>query len=133
MAKKIENVYVGGLSDKVVNSYRFKKYTEGPFGVHGYLGSSLRTKRRDEIVEKELQNVGLGAEGIAFWLTSVDARNMMNEVTFKTSQRDFRVHVKEYVKDAFIKVTIWGHPDHQGTIGSTNKLFKKIQDAFVKV
>ena len=63
MAKK--NKYAGGFSKGVVASYPFKSYTKSDVGVGGYIGSSARTKHRDEIVEKMLRATGLEDWGIA--------------------------------------------------------------------
>jgi len=131
MAKK--NNYAGGFSKGVVESYPFKRYTAADVGVGGYIGSSSRTKRRDKIVEEMLRETGLKDWGIAEWLTSGDGRHMMDNVDRKTSEQAFRKKAKAYTKNAFIKVAIWSHPDHGGTLASTIALYDKLKEAFEKV
>ena len=57
---------------------------------------------------------------------------MMDNVDRKTSERAFRKRVKDYTKNAFIKVTIWSHPDHGGSLASTLALYDKLKEAFEK-
>ena len=118
----------GGLSADVTLSNKFNEYTRG-VAVFGYIGSSGRTTTRDEILENELREQGLGGEGIATWLTSTVARHLMDPVDKNMSDTDFRKRVKEYTKNAFKDVAIWSHPDFQGTLGSSIGLKKKFHDA----
>ena len=38
--------------------------------------------------------------------------------------------IKDYTKNAFMEVTIWSHPDHEGTLGSSNRIRERIKEAF---
>lgn len=119
----------GGLSDAVVRTRMYQEYVRSSF-VAGYVGSSARTIARDKALEKALAGQGLGPAGIATWLTSGDGRHLMDGVDRKTMPEQFEERVGEYVYDAFQKVTIWSHPDHAGSVASTNVLRDKIRAKF---
>ena len=118
----------GGFSDEVWNSYELQNYLKRGLYVFGYIGSCSRTNKRDKILEEALKNEGLGHSGIAVWLTSTDGRHLMDDTYKETSNKDFKKRVSEYVKDAFIRVTIWSHPDHRQTLGSAQEILRKIKN-----
>lgn len=125
---QVQKKFQGGLSEDIVRSEQFQRYVGNGKYVCGYLGTSERTTDRDRVVEEELKRQGLEAEGVALWMTSTDGRHLMDDVP--KSLKSFRKRVQAYVDDAFVKVTIWAHPDHCGTMASTIKLGERIAQAF---
>ncbi len=128
--------YKGGFSKEVTESFNFKEYTLEKDGhpkkaICGYIGCLERTKKRDKIVEEHLRKQGLGDEGIACWLTSTAGRHLMDNVYRKTSLEMFAKIVFESTKDAFINITVWNHPDHEGSWDSTQKLKQKLFNALI--
>lgn len=117
--------YQGGLSDDVIYSYRAIEYLSNNKYAAGYFGATNRSPRRDKIVEKCLREVGLDNNGIAYWLTSTSGRHLMDDPG--KNLNEFKQRVKKYTERAFIEVLIWSHPDHRGTIKSTNDLLEKIK------
>lgn len=117
--------FKGGFSDGVFDSYHFQKYIQDG-RPSGYIGASGRSKEKDKIVEEALRKTGLKDDGIAMWLTSGDGRHMMTDGAVMKNMNEFKKHVEEYTKDAFKKVTVWAHPDHRGTLGSSIELHKQI-------
>ena len=121
--------FKGGFSDEVFESYEFQNYVTNSDGetkeyTCGYIGAFNRTVSRDKIVEQALRDTGLGDNGIACWLTSTDGRHLMDDPA--KNLKEFKKRVTDYVKGAFENVTVWGHPDHEGTLASTIELRKKI-------
>jgi hypothetical protein len=114
----------GGFSNGVVESNAWRRYVGDGTSVFGYIGASGRTSLLDEMLEHELRNQGLGDEGIATWLTSGDGRHLMDDMPDTITKQKNRI--KEYTKNAFKDVTVWSHPDHEGTLSSTIKLTEKI-------
>lgn len=118
-------IFSGGFSREVVEHHIFQNYiSSGDPG--GYIGSSERTSSRDRTVERYLRLTGLGAGGVALWLTSTSARHMMDSVDRRTPASAFEEHVANFTASAFSDVTIWAHPDHRGSMASTMELRQKI-------
>jgi hypothetical protein len=111
--------YQGGLSLEVVASPEFRRYATSSI-VAGYIGSEERTAARDRIIETALRDQGLGANGVASWLSSGRGRHLTDDPG--VTEDDWRRRVREYTRNAFIEVTLWAHPDHDGTLGATQKL-----------
>ena len=120
-----EKQYVGGFSEGIAESYKFKEYVGGGY-VAGYFGHEQRNKKRDKLVEQILRERGLGNEGISTWLTSTSARHMMDGVSRKDNIEIVEKKVRVYTMNAFLDVVIWSMPDHDGTLGSTNELRNKL-------
>lgn len=114
----------GSFSKEVTESYRWKQYVGNGLHVGGYIGSLLRSPRRDKILEKILREHGLGVEGIPYWLSSTQARHMMNDSV--DTIKAFEKRAREYTKDAFWSVLIWGHPDNYGSLASQYEIENKI-------
>ncbi len=128
----------GGFSDRVFHSHAVQQAIlanadDKPFIGGGYLASTQRTPERDQYLEYALAKTGLGPNGIGMWLTSGDARHLMDNVTEQTSLRRFKVIVNREVKTAFLKVTLWSHPDHHGRVGDTERLLAHLKEALVNV
>jgi hypothetical protein len=117
----------GGLSLEVVASPEFIQYAARAKGVFGYIGASERTPERDRIVEELLRATGLGANGLASWLSSGNGRHLMDDPG--ESIAEFRKRAKDYTKRAFLQVAIWSHPDHGGMMRSSLELEKKLRAA----
>lgn len=120
-----------GISNGVWKSMIMKRYIPRCCGS-GYIGNSKRTKLRDKIVEAALASQGLGTEGIAFWLTSISGRHMMDSVTARTSAKQFSDIVQEATSTAAEDVAIWSHPDYSGMLGSTPALKRHLRTVFGK-
>ena len=120
----------GGFSDGVWNSIHLRKYLKFA-GVFGWIGNSARTNERDKILENELRKTGLENEGIANWSTSIISRHFADSVENCTDS-EFEKQVLIDAKYAFLHVTIWNHPDFEGTLDSriqlTNKLIESIKN-----
>lgn len=122
--------YQGGFSDDVIfNDEGVNYIREGKY-VHGYFGASRRTKERDEILENELRSQGLDGSGIASWLSSGNARRLMDEVEKDTTIEQFKKIVKKDTKGAFEDVFVWSHPEHDGSWGSSDELKEKLYDYY---
>lgn len=106
----------------VVNNARF-----------GWIAEFCRTLVKDKVLEEELRATGLGDAGIANWLTSSDGRHLSDviEDVPDNDEPKLRGKIREYVKDAFINVTVWNHPDHNGSLSGSSKLKQTIYEAFV--
>jgi len=113
---KSKKALKGGFSDEVTNSYHWKKYTSSSV-IGGYIGTSGRSPRRDQIVEKLLRDQDLGPEAIADWLSSTTARHLLDEPG--RNLKEFKKRAQEYTQDAFLKVLVWNHPDHNGSLQAT--------------
>lgn len=117
--------YHGGFSDFVYNHPLFISYCGNKFGPCGYFGTSGRNIGKDKIIEGILIWRGLSVNQIVSWLTSTDGRHLMDGDT-PVSQGIFYRYATEYTKDALEKVTVWDHPEHNGTFESTLKLLKRL-------
>jgi hypothetical protein len=125
-----KNVKRGGLSKEVWAVKSLEDYVASA-GVFGYVGHYCRSSVIDKIVEEELRKTGLKEYGVAVWLTSGSARHMGDQLEeYKKNSKDnvanIREIVKEYVRDAYIDVLVWSHPDHRGTWGSSSEIKGKI-------
>ena len=82
----------GGFSYWLWSTPEVQQYIAGP--VFGYVGSSGRTRERDEIVEHALWRRGLSLNEAGTWLTSKDGRWLMDQVGRKDDPDKFsyRVH-----------------------------------------
>jgi len=122
--------YKGGLSDEVYYTDTLQGYIHDGYPA-GYLGSLGRTAARDRIVEDVLAARGLNDDQIATWLTSTSGRHMMDSPP--VGDYAFRQHVIRDTQSALEDVIIWCHPEHEGTLGSSmrlrRKLFPKKEDA----
>lgn len=121
--KKVAS-FKGSFSREVTESYRWKEYVGDGRYVGGYIGNSSRSPRRDKILEKILREQGLGAEGIACWLSSTQGRHMMNDDV--DTIKAFEKRARKYTKGAFWSVTIWSHPDNIGSLASRCDIENKI-------
>jgi cell division septum initiation protein DivIVA len=117
----------GGFSKEITQCRRFIDYAGNSHGPFGYIGASYRTKVKDRIVEKLLIATGLGPDGIVDWLTSTDGRHMMDSVYKDTKVKEFEEIARESTKDAFIRVTLWSHPDY--SIRNAKKLRQLILES----
>ena len=126
---KTQIVRQGGLSDAVWKAENLQGYLKNG-GVFGYVGNSCRKMWKDRIVEDELRKQGLGARGIAEWITSGDGRHMMDDDY--SNPAEFRKRVQDYTSDAFEKVTVWSHPDHTGMYDSTQRILGILKDRLAK-
>lgn len=124
----MKNEYRGGFSKEVYASKNFQDYINGPM-VAGYIGDENRTGARDSFLETRLRLEGLGPNGTALWLTSTKARHLMDDVDETTTMVEFEERVREYTKHAFLEVTIWSHPDHEGSLKSTMDIRERLFDA----
>lgn len=107
----------GGFSDEVHKTYEFQNYAytikEGKSiatSCCGYIGSSSRTKQRDQVLESFLRKQGMTNGMIATWLTSTYGRHFMDSIDKKTTLSQFEKRAAEYARDAFIKVVEWSVP-----------------------
>ncbi len=116
----------GGLSKEVWEDNHLQEYVKSG-NAFGYVGSSDRTTLRDIMLEKALSGTGLKSAGIAMWIGSTDARHLMDGVDKKTTDAEFEKLCKHYCEDAFLKVTIWSHPDHRGSALSTGEIMQKLK------
>jgi hypothetical protein len=116
----------GGFTKGVVKSNAWARYVGKGENVWGYIGASNRTILLDKIVEKILREQGLKDEGIATWLTSGEGRHLMDDMPSMKNIKKVMERVADYTDDAFKKVTVWSHPDHDGMRSSTIDLMKKI-------
>jgi hypothetical protein len=123
---KYRKKYKMGLSDAVTATNRYKEYV-GASHPGGYYGTSNRTAEIDEMLESALQKQGLGPDSIAEWLGSTSARHLMDDMPESQSGQEKRI--KEYTKNAFVEVSLWNHPDNQGSVGSFMDLQKKLLEA----
>ena len=117
----------GGLSKEVWEDNHLQEYVKSG-NAFGYVGSSDRTIARDVILEVTLLEAGLKSAGIAMWIGSTDARHLMDGVDKNTSDAEFEKLCKGYCKDAFLKVTVWSHPDHRGSALSTSEILSKLKE-----
>lgn len=102
-----------------------------PAEAHGgYLASLQRNKTRDRIVERALAAQGLGPRGIAVWLGSSSARHMMDSVDRRTNAGAFAAIVERCTETAFADVTVWSHPDHDGSLGGSKRIRERVKAAF---
>lgn len=124
---KSKKALKGGFSDEVTNSLHWKRYTSSSV-VGGYIGTSGRSPRRDQIVERLLREQDLGPEAISNWLSSTDARHLLSNPG--RNLKEFEKRAREYTKDAFLKILVWSHPDHTGMLASTIKLEELIERKF---
>lgn len=140
MNDDLKRTMQGGLSDGVAKSQHYREYTSREytsrsdgvpcFPVWGYYGSSSRTNKRDQLIEKYLrEEQGLSDEGISHWLSSGRGRHLMDNVDNKTTLKEFKELVQGCAGDAFLRVTIWSHPDHAGTLSSTIALQERLKKA----
>jgi hypothetical protein len=118
----------GGFSDGLWNSRECQEYVTSSL-VCGYFGNSYRTIARDKVVEAALRAAGLGDDGAACWLTSTSARHMMDNVDRHTKLNEFANIVGSGVKDAFVEVAIWSHPDFGGSYESRRDMIEKLRKA----
>lgn len=122
--------FKGGLSEEVYRDEKFQAYINfgapGSTYVGGYVGSMYRTRERDAYLEGFLRTQGLGPTGIAIWLSSVQGRHLMDSVDRKTTLKDFEGYVASAAGEAFEDVTVWSHPDHTGSLASSQRLRKRI-------
>ena len=109
----------GGFSKEVTETHEFKDYANSKY-PSGYIGAHNRSTNKDKIVENALRATGLGDHGVAVWLTSGDGRHMMDDIGRTIAE--FKERVNEYTKNAFINVTVWSHPDHRGSLLSSDEL-----------
>jgi len=123
--------HFGGYSEAVRDASLYKDYTKNNMGIYGAIGHSERTDSHDRILELALRKQGLGDNDIACWLTSTTARHCLNGMK-RMSGSEFANHIKSYVKDAFIEITIYSHPDHDGFLSSSNLIRAKLQNFFCK-
>jgi hypothetical protein len=114
----------GGFSKEITQNRSFIDYTGSSHGPFGYVGASYRTKVKDRILEKLLRATGLGDDGVVDWIKSTDGRHMMDAVDKKTTIKEFEKIAREATKDAFIRVTLWNHPDY--SLRNANKLRRLI-------
>jgi len=121
----------GGFSNALWNSTECQNYVTSSV-VAGYFGNSYRTIMRDRVIEIELKAAGLGDEGAACWLTSTSARHMMDSVDRHTKLEDFTHTVKSNVRDAFVEVTIWSHPDFGYNMASRIEMIYKLREKLAK-
>lgn len=108
----------GGFSIEVAIYPEFFKYVKGKH-ASGYYGSSMRTNKRDRIIEAAMRKLGMGPGAIACWLTSTKARHLMDEVEINWTAQQFAQHIDKYLVNAPLNVFIWSHPDHKGSMAST--------------
>jgi len=114
--------YQGTLSDNLVQSNAYKRYIdEGHPG--GYFGAVTRSPEIDSYVEGRLRSLGLKDEGTAEWLTSTTARHMMTD-------KPTKARIDEYTKNAFMDVLVWSHPDHTGSLASSQSIADQIKKNF---
>ena len=73
---------------------------------------------------------GLGANGIASWLTSTDGRHLMDDVNRKTPAAKFKRRAMEYTKNAAHNVAVWSHPDHDGSMSGSNRVREHLTNLF---
>lgn len=132
MSGKTHKTLQGGFSNAVWWSESMKRYTtHNPvLPIGGYIGGTQRTTERDVMLEDALAKTGLGAEGTAFWLTSTDARHLLDGVDNTTTKSEFRDHIARYTKTALIDVAVWSNPDHRGTWASSRKIKDMLRMAF---
>jgi len=119
----------GGFSDEVFNNYYLQDYMKGI--PCGYIGSSYRKAWADKLVEKALRDSGLGPRGIAVWLTSTSGRHLADNIR-RGHYLDFEKHVNSATGNAFLDVTVWKHPDHEGSLASTLKIRAALEKALTK-
>jgi hypothetical protein len=96
--KKLKRDFRGGFSEGVANSCSWSRNAYSSI-AHGYLGSSVRTRRLDQVVEEELRKQGLEYEGIGGWITSENALRMMDDMP--REECAIRMRVRKYTADAF--------------------------------
>lgn len=130
---KMNRKWQGGFSKAVNDSYPFQEYVKHGNCCFGYIGSYNRTPGRDKALETILRNTGLGDAGIATWLTSTSGRHLMDDVVKTTTLAKFKKRAKDSCLHAFQQVTVWSHPDHEGSFASTEKLKGAIRKAFAIV
>ena len=118
-------VLQGGISDGVWNEDTTQHYIKS-LVCAGYIGHDKRTEETDKQVENALRKTGLGDRGIAIWLTSTSGRHLAESI----GSAEWQDAIKDYTKNAFMEVTIWSHPDHEGTLGSSNRIRERIKEAF---
>jgi hypothetical protein len=121
--------FKGGLSHGVINAEPAKSYIGTGGFVGGYLGHAVRTTERDKAVESHLRAQGLGDSGIATWLTSTSGRHLGNAME-GVAVKDLKAVLDRNAGGAFKDVVVWSHPDHAGTMASTNELHDKIAAAY---
>jgi len=123
----------GGLSKEVWMNRDLQEYIKNHSNcVCGYIGSFERTIIRDKILEKILRSVGLKFSSVVCWITSTDGRHLMDGVGKRTTSSSFEKLCKDWSANAFLKVTVWSHPDHDGSLRSTIEIIEKLNLALLK-
>ncbi len=98
-------------------------------GCHGYLGHSWRKLSHDLIIEKIVKKSKFFVDGVEVdkwsvlgtWLTSSDARHWMDSREDETNE-EFESAFKSSLSYILGRGYIYSLPEHEGTMGSTNKL-----------
>ncbi|MGH7974872.1 MAG: hypothetical protein ACREBR_05055 [bacterium] len=83
-----DNKAQGGFSDEVWNDAYLAEYREN--SDWGYFsGNRFRKATFDTIVEATLRAQGFTVQEVAGWITSTEARHFQDQVTKKTTLKEF--------------------------------------------
>lgn len=121
----------GGFSKDILGNEILKKYIGIGKGVFGYIGHSIRTKNLDKYLEatffKKFFDIENCFDVFCTWLTSTDGRDFGDSLE-NYSFNEQQIKIDKYINSIFEIGFIYSRPEHDGTLGSTNKLREKYND-----
>ena len=116
--------YQGGFSNEVFE--HFKDYVLSG-NVWGYVGHIERTVETDILIEENLRKLNISPKRLRCWLTSTDARHMMDWLSGKQTQEKV-----EFIKYSINRIhnlcLVYGSEYHGGTLKSTNEIKSEYEE-----
>lgn len=132
--------YYGGFSNAVLSDEGLASYIKGhPFG---YIGHTVRTIALDKHLEKtfmSLENSHNISKDVlitllASWLTSGSGRHFGDSLEYKSLNRQkLLISKSNWAIHSYNEAIIWEKEEHEGTLGSSNKLSKIYADELLEV